>query len=187
MSLRIWIIAAVLLAGCQAALVEHPVTQTAGGTDADSQLEFWSELETQRVTSNDDAFHGLLLYLDGNDPAPDYAHRVTALKSRGLLLPGFDRAANESVGRGVLAVAIAKVLKIKGGVMMRLTGGNVDRYALRELIYRKVYPAGSENQTFSGAEYVGIIGKIDDYQHGDPANVPATVLPSEMQAAAKQQ
>src|SRR5580700_10767850 len=115
---RIWIIAAVVLAGCQAARVEHPITQTAGGTDADSQLEFWSELETQRITSNDDAFHGLLLYLDGNDAAPDYAHRVEALKSRGLLLPAFDRPANESVNRGVMAVAIAKVLRIKGGVMM---------------------------------------------------------------------
>ena len=186
MSLRIWIIAAIVLAGCQAAQVEHPVTQSAGGTDADSQLEFWSELETQHITSNDDAFHGLLLYLDGNDSAADYAHRVAVLKSRGLLVPAFDRPANESVSRGVLAVAIAKELGIKGGVMMRLTGGNFDRYALRELVYRKLYPAGSENQTFSGAEYVGIIGKIDDYQHGDAANVPATVLPSEMQAAGKQ-
>jgi len=182
-SFRIRVIALVMVAGCQAAHVEHPITQAAGGTDADSQLEFWSELESQPITSNDDAFHGLLLYLDGNDAATDYAHRLAALKARGLLLPGFDRPADEAVSRGVLAVAIAKVLQIKGGVMMRLTAGNFDRYALRELVYRKVYPAGSENQTFSGAEYVGIIGKIDDYQHGDPANVPATVLPSEMQAA----
>lgn len=184
---RISIIAVLVLAGCQAAQVNHPVTQTVGGSDADSQLEFWSQLQSQRITSNDDAFHGLLLYLDGTDAAPDYTHRVGELKARQLLPGFFDRPANEAVSRGMLAVVTAKVLKIKGGVMMRLTGGDFDRYAMRELIYCNVFPASSENQTFSGAEFLGLIGKIDDYQHGDASSVPATVMPSELQAAAKTQ
>jgi hypothetical protein len=42
-----------------------------------------------------------------------------------------------------------------------------------------LYPPSSPNQTFSGSEFVGIIGRIEDYQRGNPADVPAAVLPGE--------
>src|SRR3954453_12327992 len=110
-----------LLMGCQAARVTQPLTRSVGGDDADAQLEFWHQPEQQPVTCNDDAFHGLILYLDQSDPHPDYVSRVDTLKSRGLLPRNFDRPADEAVSRGVLAVAICNALKIKGGMMMHLS------------------------------------------------------------------
>ena len=156
-------VAALLLAGCQAARVDRPLTAELGASDDDTQLEFWHTLAQQQVTSNDDAFHGLLLFLDGTDPATDYAGRVAALKDRKLLSKGFNAPAEQAVDRGTLAVALSRVLNIRGGVVMALIGPT-PRYATKELVFLGIYPPSSPNQTFSGTEYLGIIGKAEDYQ-----------------------
>jgi hypothetical protein len=141
-------------------------------------MEFWHSLAAQPLTSNDEAFHGLLLYLDGQDPAADYAARLQAMKDRGLLDRGFDQPAGQAVQRGTLATALVRALKIKGGVFQRLTNDH-PRYAVRELMFLDLYPPSSPQQTFSGTEYLGIIGRIEDYQRGNPNEVPAAVLPGE--------
>ena len=152
-----------LLAGCQAARVDRPLTAELGASDEETQLEFWHTLAEQPVTSNDDAFHGLLLFLDGTDPATDYAGRVAALKERHYLPEGFDQPAEQAVNRGTLAVALARALEIRGGIIMSLTG-KTPRYATKELVFLGIFPPSSPNQTFSGTEYLGIIGKAEDYQ-----------------------
>jgi hypothetical protein len=168
--------------GCHTAKVAQPLTGKLSGNGPDSQLEFWHTLATRPVTSNDEAFHGLLLYADGEDPARDYAGRVSTLKSRKMLPGNFHRPAEEAVQRGPLAQAICRTLEIKGGVMLRLTGAQ--RYAVRELQFLELYPPSGPQQTFSGSEYLGIIGRMEDYQRGNAADVPATVMPGEMQGAA---
>jgi hypothetical protein len=154
--------------GCQTARVERPLTTELGANDPEQQLEFWHRLAEQPVTSNDDAFHGLLMFLDGDDPAPDYAGRVAELRRRGMLPRRFNQPAEQAVERGTLAVAIVKALKIDGGVMLRLLGPT-PRYAVRELIFMELYPPSSPNQTFSGTEFLGIMGKIEDYQRAETA------------------
>jgi hypothetical protein len=151
------------MGGCQTARVDRPLTAELGASDEDTQLEFWHSLAQQPVTSNDDAFHGLLLFLDGTDPATDYAGRVAALKDRKFLPGGFSQPAEQAVDRGTLAVALSRALEIRGGVVMALTGAS-PRYATKELVFLGIYPPSSPNQTFSGTEYLGIIGKAEDYQ-----------------------
>ena len=170
-----------LLLGCHSAKVAQPLTDTLGGNDPDAQMEFWHTLANRPLTSNDEAFHGLLLYLDNQDPATDYDGRLKALKDRGLLDKGFDQPAGQAVQRGTLAQALVRALKIKGGLFQRLTHDN-PRYAVRELMYLDLYPASSPQQTFSGTEFLGIIGRIEDYQRGNPNQVPAAVLPGERTA-----
>jgi hypothetical protein len=176
---RLYLSVALCSFGCQTARVSEPLTNKLGASDPDTQIEFWHELAARPVTSNDEAFHGLLLYLDGDDPNADYAARVNAMKSRGLLARGFDRPADEAVSRGTLAVAIARALQIRGGLMMHLTGSN-PRYATRELEYLSLYPTSSPGQTFSGGEFLGIMGRVEDWQRGNPADAPAAVVPAEM-------
>ena len=48
-------------------------------------------------------------------------------------------------------------------------------------MYMNLYPVSSPNQTFTGNEFLGIIGRMEDYQRSNPAEVPAAVLPSEME------
>jgi hypothetical protein len=169
----------VFACGCQPKThVPESLTQKLGGVEVDDQMEFWHQLADKRMTSNDDAFRGLLLYMDGKDQAKSYEDRIANLRSRKMLPKGFDEPADLAVSRGTLAVAISRLISLKGGVTMRLLGPS-PRYAVRELMFVGVYPTSSPNQTFSGAEYVGIIGRVEDYQRGNPADVPAAVMPSE--------
>jgi hypothetical protein len=159
------------LSACQHASVREPLTKTTGGSDPNDQIEFWHQLAEQKLACNDDAFHGLLLFLDEKDDSADYAARVATLKSRGLLPKSFNQTAEQDVDRGTLAFAIVRAMHIKGGVVMRLTGTS-ERYATRELIDMGLYPPSSPNQTFSGTELVGIMGKLEDYQRGGADHVP---------------
>lgn len=176
-----WTAAGVLamgLWGCQAAKVANPLTASMAGNDPETQLNFWHTLASRPVTSNDEAFHGLLLYVDGEDKAGSYDERVQSLKARKMLPRSFKAPADVAVTRGDLAVAVCRILEIKGGAMMRLTNAH-PRYAVKELEFQEVYPSSSPHQTFSGNEFLGIIGRIEDYQRGNPANHPAAVLPGE--------
>ena len=159
---------ALAASGCQTARVQRPLTLDHGGNDVGEQLEFWHALAERPVTSNDEAFHGLLMFLDGDDPATDYPGRVSALRSRGLLPGGFDKPADQAIERGTLAVAIVRAMKIDGGVMLRLFPRS-PRYAVRELQFMELFPPSSPNQTFSGTEFLGIIGKLEDHQRLEAA------------------
>jgi hypothetical protein len=159
-----------VMAGCQSAREVQPLPASLYGGDVDSQMEFWHTLASRKLATNDEAFHGVLLYLDSKDPAESYDQRVNELKSRKLLPANFAGRGDEAVTRGTLAVPIARSLHLKGGLMMSLVGPT-QRYATRELQYLGLYPVSSPNQIFSGAEFVGIIGKLDDYQHGVAAPV----------------
>lgn len=169
--------AAAAVSGCRQATVERTVVSQYGGGADEAQLEFWHRLNDERICSNDDAFHALLLYLDGEDPSTDYDARVAAMKARRLLPAGFDQPANVGVQRGTLAFALVRALNIRGGLLMNLFP--VPRYAVRELYYEGIYPPSSPHQTFSGSEVVGIIGRVEDYQRGNPADKRAAELPGE--------
>ncbi len=168
-------VACLSLAACSAPRTATPLTAKLGKDDAGTQLEFWHELGQQPMTSHDDAFHGFLLYLDGGDSASDYAGRVARLKKRGLLADSFNRPADEAIQRGTLAVMICHAVDLKGGVTYSLLGPT-PRYATRELQYAGLYPLSTPNQIFTGAEYLGIIGRLEDYQRGNAADKPASEL-----------
>jgi hypothetical protein len=167
---------AALAAGCQSAHVASSVVTKFPGDDTDAQLSFWHELAGHHLTSNDDAFHGILLDLDGHDKSKDYAQRVATLKSRGFLKASFDEPADTAIERGVMATIVVKVLDIRGGWAMHVFG-DTQRYALRELVYRGIFPPSSVQQTFSGSEFVGVIGKIDDSQVSVASSVPPVPAP----------
>jgi hypothetical protein len=152
-----------LCAGCQHARVAHPLTADTAGSDPASQMKFWHTLAERRVTSNDEAFHGLLLFLDGRDDAANYADRVRTLKSRKMLPAGFDAPADRAVERGTLAVAVCRILQIKGGVMLRVLPRS-PRYAIREVEFEGIFPTSSTYQTFSGLEFLTIIGRLEDFR-----------------------
>jgi hypothetical protein len=177
-----WITIALLgcVIGCHTPRKGETVTKDLAGSEPDAQVNFWHSLTDKPVTSNDEAFHALLLYVDGKDDSADYQARVAALKAKKMLPAGFYEAADAAVRRGTVAVAIIQVIQNKGGVTMHIVGPR-PRYAVRELMFLNVYPPSTANQAFSGNEFVGIIGRVEDYQRGNPAQVPAAVMPSEME------
>ena len=116
------------------------------------------------MASNDEAFHAVLLYIDGADPAEDYPGRLEVMKEQGLLPAGFDKPADHAVTVGTMAMVMARALEIKGGLTMRIFGPS-PRYALNELLHLQMFPLGSStNQAVSGSEVLSVIGKMEDYQ-----------------------
>src|SRR5438552_9511592 len=112
----------VTLTGCAAPRAGKALSPAMASSEPDAQLEFWHTLADEPIASNDAAFHGLLLYVDGKDDAKNYAARVAALKARKMLPGGFAEPAEAGVRRGTLAVAILKVVEERGGLTMRVIG-----------------------------------------------------------------
>ncbi len=167
------------LAGCQSAKVATPLPAELLGNAPDQQMAFWHTLNERPLASNDEAFHGLLLYADSKDDCKTYPERVSLLKSRRMLPGDFSQPADQAVSRGVIAVGVCRIIELRGGLMYSVLPTS-PRYAVRELEFLELYPPSSPQQTFSGSEFLGIIGRIEDYQRGNPANAPASVLPSEI-------
>jgi hypothetical protein len=163
--------ALLLLTGCQAAHVPESVVAKFPGDDTAAQLDFWHGLAEEKLTSNDDAFHGLILYLDNTDPSANYDQRVATLRSRGLLPAHFSEPGDLAVERGTLAFAIVRTLHLRGGWVMHVFGPS-PRYAVKELVDQEIFPPSSPQQTFSGSEFVGVIGKLEDYQGTASAQSP---------------
>jgi hypothetical protein len=158
----IHIVLGLTLAGC-AAHSPHPLPTTLYSNDPDEQMEFWHTLPTRPIVDNDEAFHALLLFFDGNDPNENYAQRLEQMHNRKMVPGDFHAPADEAISRGVLAVALTRELKIRGGLTMMIIGPE-QRYSTRELQYMNLYPPSSPQQTFSGQEFIGIISRVEDYQ-----------------------
>src|SRR3954466_8698455 len=170
------------VAGCTLPRAGTPLAQDVRADDPMGKLKFQRQITQRRICSNDDAFHLLIQYANGEDPCEDYTARLQWLRQRQMLPDGFDRPADEAITRGALAVGIARVLNVKGGIVMRVLPRS-QRYVTRELVYRGIYPSGSSpQQTYSGLEVMGVLAKMEDLQNGDPANLPASNLGAENRA-----
>jgi hypothetical protein len=175
-SIQTSIACALLIAGCTTAHVREPLTKTLAGNQAEAQGEFWYQLARRPIASNDETFHALLLYLDGKDDSKNYTDRVKTLQSRQMLPAGFNGGGDDAADRGTLAVALDKMLKINGGLTMHLFGAS-PRYALRAAVDRGILPPSSPNQGFTGGEFVGIMQKAEEFQHGNPSDNPVGPMP----------
>src|SRR3954464_14689446 len=170
------------IAGCTLPRAGTPLAQDVRADDPMGKLKFQRQITQRRICSNDDAFHLLIEYANGDDPCADYAARLQWLRQRQMLPDGFDRPADEAITRGTLAVGIAHVLDVKGGIVMHVLPRS-ERYVTRELVYRGIYPPGSSpHQTYSGLEVIGVLAKMEDTQAGDPANLPASKLDAQPEA-----
>jgi hypothetical protein len=163
-----WIVlaAVVALAGCQSAKVATPLPADLLGGEPEKQLAFWHTLAERTLTSNNEALHGVLLYADSDDSCKTYEERVALLKSRKMIPASFNEPADQAVARGTVAVAVCRILSIRGGVMLHLLDGS-PRYAVRELAFIGLFPPSSPQQTFSGPEFLGVIGRVEDYERSN--------------------
>jgi hypothetical protein len=165
--------------GCQSVVVKQPpLAQSLGGAAPEQRMEFWSQLGDRKVASYDDAFHAVLLYVDGTSSAANYDERVATLKQRGYLPEDFSEPADAAATRGDMAYVFTQAAGLKGGLTTRVFGPS-RRYATRTLQAQGIYPTSSEQQLMTGGELISIIGKLEDYQRGSTQRLPAQYLPSE--------
>ena len=148
--------------GCDSTIHSSSVITEYDQGDANAEMEFWHGLSDQLVTTNNDAMHGLIELANETDPSTSYEQRLAWLKQRELLDADFNGAPDEAVKRGTVAQVICRILKIEGGVSMRLIGAD-PRYATRELVYLEIMEYGTEQQALSGIEFVGTISRAQDF------------------------
>ena len=124
------------------------------------ELEFFAQLDTQAVVTNDDALHALFLFATGEDPHDTYEQRLEAARLKGWIPFKNSPPGTESATTGMIAVALTRITGVRGGVTMRLLGPT-PRAATRELIYLDVLPDRTEWQALTGAEFIETLGRAE--------------------------
>jgi hypothetical protein len=159
------VLAATILGGCglsDRTTIESPAAMQFP-TDADS-LDFWDTLETQPVTTNDDALHGLLLFVQYQPPANSWDERIAAAHALGWVEPHKKPLEPlESAQMGFIAVCVCHAIDVQGGLSMRLWG-RVPRYCTRELVHMGLIPGITEHEALSGAEFIAVLGLAEQHQ-----------------------
>lgn len=151
------------LSGCARSTLQGGINTAYAADDLAGSVAFWHRLPERSAVTNDEGLHGLLCMIHGEDDSADYPARVARAKKEGLILQSFDQPGNATMSKGTLAAALARIIGIKGGVLMQLSGLS-PRYATRELTYLGILPEGStENQSISGLDYIGVISKAQDF------------------------
>ena len=155
----------VIGAGCARSMMEDSAADT-WPAPAD-ELDFWDEIEARGAVTNHDALHGLLLAEDPNAAYGGYEAHVNAAIERRWLSEGAMPPADEIAEIGMIAVAVARMLEIRGGVTMMVLGPS-PRYATRELVYMGILPDRSPNQAMTGLEFMDLLRKIDSHRTAQP-------------------
>ena len=138
-----------------------------------SDAGFLYELSDKKYCTTDDAYRGMLYFVDGVDTSANFQERTARVQMHGLVKADWEHTPEAPITKGKVAYMFARALEFPGGVMYNITNA-CPRYALRELMYRHIIGGGSENDKISGAEYVGILGRADDYRqtHGQIEGEP---------------
>jgi len=167
--------------GCQRQML--PASAVDRFPTADDELDFLDEVNGMTAVTNNDALHAFFILADGVDPASTYEERVTTAKERRWVPSGFGPPANESAAVGWLAMAGCQICDIKGGLTMHVLGPS-PRYCTKELVFMRVLPLRTENQSLSGAEFVDYLNRLHRVRVGSP--VSQLLVPSEEGPAGEQ-
>lgn len=153
-------LAAVFAAGCgQPGRIDGPAAKLPPGESSPAYLD---RVASGKTVSENDAARGILLLLDGQDPAGTFQQRVEALRARGIVDASWDFQADRDLTRGKLAYMIWRACKLPGGVTLTLAGPS-QRYCLRELQYRGFMAEGTMFTPVSGMEFLAVLTRADHY------------------------
>jgi hypothetical protein len=153
---------AALLGGCQHSHVAPPLATNYPPADVSAEMEFWHTLADARLTSNDEALHGLIILANKSDESKTYDDRIKWMIEHGYLPSGWNAPADDAVERGTVARILTGIMKIEGGLSMHILGSH-PRYSTRELVYMNLMPPSTPQQGIAGIDFVGMIAKAESY------------------------
>jgi hypothetical protein len=131
--------------------------------DKEGSPGFLDRLSSQTSVSENDAYRGVLMLVDGEDTAETFRQRAEKLVATGTAARAWTHDANRPITRGRLAFMVCKICKIRGGVVMHVTGPT-QRYCLRELQYMSMISSGGPLSPVTGLEYVAVMTRADIYR-----------------------
>jgi len=150
-----------LTVACTRTTLKASLVEEQGTRDEFVEMDFWDGLAVQRIVTNHDALHALILSFTKSNPTT-YEERLKLAHHRGWIKPEEIPPANESARIGWIAKAVCIECKIKGGLTMRLIGVH-ERYAVNELNFLEWLPNMSRHQAVSGLQLVALLGSAEDY------------------------
>ena len=124
---------------------------------------FLDRLSSQTSVSENDAYRGVLMLVDGEDTSETFRERAERLAATGTAARIWKHDANRSITRGKVAFMICKICKIRGGVIMHLAGAT-QRYCVRELQYMEMMGPGTPLSPVTGLEFVALLTRADVYR-----------------------
>jgi hypothetical protein len=128
-------------------------------------VEFINDyLVQQPVVTVDEAYRAMLILADGEDTAGSFDARRERLESRGIARSAWRLEAENCIDRGSVAYMVMKIMQMRGGVNMLVFGswGPGDRrYAVRELVYRKLLTDEPAYRYIRGGELASLLREAD--------------------------
>jgi len=152
--------ATVCLGGCAGKGAPIVVGGDAKLPDDDGSPAFIDRISSETLVSEDDALRGIVMLLDGKDPAENFQGRIDVLLARKVVDRAWNYDAGRPITRGKLAYMVYQACGISGGVVLQLTGPS-RRYCLRELQYLGIMPSGSLLAKVSGMEFQSTMARAD--------------------------
>ena len=165
-SLRKWgrfvALACVLpIVGCLGPRKEPPAVDPAGMSDD----AFQAYLAGVPFVTVEEAYRAMLILADGEDTCKTHEERAAKLESRGIARAAWKLKPGNVVDAGSVSYMVVKICEIRGGVNFNLFGswGLGDRrYAMRELVYRKMLDDSADYQAMGGDRLVGLMARAGD-------------------------
>ena len=169
------VVALMAVAGCSGrplSVISPDVALPAGENSA----EYIDRVASQGTVSEDDAFRGILMLVNGKDDAQTFDDRTKALLERKLVSENWTFRGDRPITRGKLAYMIYQACSIPGGVILTLTGPS-QRYCLRELQYNGfLVQKSSFYGEVTGMEFVAVISRADTYlESGEIPDILSTM------------
>jgi len=129
-----------------------------------SDVGFQAYLAEVPLVTVSEAYRAMVILAEGEDPAADFAERERILLDRGIARAAWDLRPEDVIDTGAVAFMVCRIAEIRGGVNMHVFaswGPGDRRYALRELVYRRMIDDSVDYQYISGASLTGLMSKAD--------------------------
>ncbi len=132
--------------------------------DAPDAELFHSLIVQPKYVNQNQAYHAFIVWMEGADDSRNFGKRIVRLQEGGVLSPQWVHEPLAPLTRGRLASMICRKLDIRTSVALALVGP-VERAARRELIFRNIMlPGGGDGDSMSGAEFVNVLKRADEYR-----------------------
>lgn len=130
-----------------------------------SDEAFQAYLAEAPYVTVEEAYRAMLILADGEDTCKTHEERAAKLESRGIARSAWNLKPENVVDAGSVSYMVVKICQIRGGVNFNLFGswGLGDRrYAMRELVYRKMLEDSANYQAMAGDRLVGLMARAGD-------------------------
>jgi len=160
MRVKIFLLLGILAAGCAAAPQPLYNAKASGAGSA----SFARSVVDRQAVSFHEGLKGMILFSSGRQADMSFKGCLKYAVKTGMAPDDWGAKYNEKspFTRGMLAFMVVKVLGIRGGLVMQVTGPS-RRYALRECQKLGLIEKGSPTSSVSGREFLSVLRKAEEY------------------------